>query len=118
MAVEVAEVCVVVSTTHVEYIAATEVEKEIWLKRFLQQLGLHQIEHIVYYGSQSAINLSKNFMYHARTKHIDVRNHWIREEVESEPFHVKKIHASENPADMLTKTILKDKFKLCKELRV
>ena len=41
MAVEVAEVCVVVSTTHVEYIAATEVEKEIWLKRFLQQLGLH-----------------------------------------------------------------------------
>ena len=61
-------------------------------------------------------HLSKNSMYHARTKHIDVRYHWIREKVENESFHVKKIHTSENPADMLTKMIPKDKFELCKEL--
>ena len=55
-------------------------------------------------------------MYHARTKHIDVRYHWICEEVESESFHIKKIHTSENPSDMLNKTISKDKLKLFKEL--
>lgn len=55
-------------------------------------------------------------MYHARTKYIDVRYHWICEDLESESFHVKKIHTSENPVDMLTKTISKDKFELCKEL--
>ena len=55
-------------------------------------------------------------MYHARTKYIEVRYHWIREEVESKSFNVKKIHTSENPANMLTKTIRKDKFELCKEL--
>ena len=74
------------------------------------------MEYIIYCDSQSVIDLSKNSMYHARTKHIDVRYHWIREEVESELFHVKKIYTSENPADMLTKTIPKDKFELCKEL--
>ena len=88
----------------------------VWLKRFLQELGLHQEEYVIYCDSQSAIDLSKNSMYHARTKHIDVRYHWIREKVENESFHVKKIHTSESPADMLTKMILKDKFKLYKEL--
>ena len=74
------------------------------------------MEYIVYCDSQSAIDLSKNSMYHARTKHIDVRYHWIREKVENESFHVKKIHTSENHADMVTKMIPKDKFELCKEL--
>ena len=88
----------------------------IWLKRFLQELGLNQMEYIVYCDSQSAIDLSKNFIYHARTKHIDITYHSICEKVESQSFHVKKIHTSENSADMLTKTIPKDKFDLCKEL--
>ena len=111
--------CVALSTTEAEYIAASEGGKEmIWLKRFLKELGLNQMEYNVYCDSQSAIDLSKNSMYHARTKHIDVRYHWIREKVENESFHVKKIHTSENPADMLTKMIPKDKFELCKELWV
>ena len=74
------------------------------------------MEYIVYFDSQSTIDLSKNFMYDARKKHIDVRYHWIREKVENESFHGKKIHTSENLADMLTKIIPKDKFELCKEL--
>ena len=111
--------CVALSTIEAEYIAATEAGKEmIWLKRFLQELGLNQMEYIVYCDSQSAIDLSKNSMYHARTKHIDVRYHWIREKVENESFHVKKKNTSENPTDILTKTILQDKFKLCKKLVV
>ena len=73
------------------------------------------MEYIFYCDSQSAIDLSKTSMYHARTKHIDVRYHWIREKVENESFHVKKIHTSENSADMLTNMIPKDKFELCKE---
>ena len=111
--------CVALSTTEAEYIATTEAGKEIiWLKQFLQELGLNRMEYIVYCDSQSAIDLSKNSMYHARTKHIDVRYHWIREKVENELFHVKKKNTSENPTDILTKTILQDKFKLCKKLVV
>ena len=55
--------CVALSTTKAEYIAATETGKEmIWLKRFLQELGLNKMEYIVYCDSQSAIDFSKNFM--------------------------------------------------------
>ena len=76
--------CVALSTTEVEYIAATEYDKEmIWLKRFIQVLGLNQMEYIVYCDIPSAIDLSKNSMYLARTKHIDIRYHCIREEVEN-----------------------------------
>ena len=68
--------CVALSTTEAEYIAATEAGKEmIWLKRFLQELGLNQMEYIVYCDSQSAIDLSKNSTYHARRKKIDLRYH-------------------------------------------
>ena len=88
----------------------------IWLNQFLQELVLNQMEYIVYSDSQSTIDLSKNSMYHSRIKHINVRYYWIREEVESESFHVKKIHISENLVDILTKMITKDKFELFKEL--
>uniref|UniRef100_A0A2N9FMC5 Integrase catalytic domain-containing protein n=1 Tax=Fagus sylvatica TaxID=28930 RepID=A0A2N9FMC5_FAGSY len=64
--------CVTLSTTEAEYIAATEVGKEmLWMKRFLQDLGLKQDEYVVHCDSQSALDLSTNSTYHSRTKHID-----------------------------------------------
>ena len=68
------------STTKVEYIAAIEVGKEIaWIKAFFKELGLQQDEYVIYCDSQSAIDLRKNATYHSRTKHIEVRYHWIRD---------------------------------------
>ena len=74
--------CVSLSTIEAEYIAATKAGKEmLWMKQFLQELDLKQRDYIVHCYSQSAIDLSKNTMYHARTKHIDVRYHWIRKAI-------------------------------------
>ena len=68
--------CVSLSNTEAKYIAAIKAGKEmLWMKRFLQELDLKQRDYIVHCDSQSAIDLSKNTMYHARTKHIDVRYH-------------------------------------------
>ena len=75
--------CVALSTTKVEYIAANEAGKEmLWLKRLLQELGLKQDGYVVNCDSQSAIDLSKNSVYHSRLKHIEVRYHWLRLVVE------------------------------------
>ena len=64
--------CVTLSTTEVEYITVTEVGKKIfWLKKFFQELGLKQSKYVVHCDSQSALDLSRNAMYHSRTKHID-----------------------------------------------
>ena len=52
-------------------------------------------------------------MYHARTKHIDVRFHKIRELVSSGELLLEKVHTSENAADILTKPVTIEKFKHC-----
>ncbi|KAE8673094.1 hypothetical protein F3Y22_tig00111812pilonHSYRG00176 [Hibiscus syriacus] len=51
----------------------------------------------------SAIHLAKNQVYHSRTKHIDVRCHFVREIFEEGKILLQKITTSENPADMMTK---------------
>lgn len=109
--------CVSLSTTEAEYVAATEAGKEmLWLKRFLQELGIQQEEYIISCDSQSALDLSKNTMYHSRTKHIDVRYHWLRLAIEEKSFKLQKIHTDKNAADILTKVIPKEKTELCVEL--
>ena len=75
--------CVSLFSTEAEYITAIEAGKEIpWMKRFLPELDLKQRDYIIHCDSQSAIDLSKNTMYHARTKHVDVRYHWIMKAIE------------------------------------
>ena len=89
--------CVALSTTEAEYIAATEAAKEmLWMKRFVQKLGLMQDEYVVFCDSQSAIDLSKNTLYHSRTKHIDVRYHWLRDVIGNVTPRPEKVHGTCN----------------------
>ena len=107
--------CVALSTTEAEYIAITEGCKEaLWMRRFLDELGLRQDKYVVFSDSQSAIHLSKNSSFHSRSKHIDVRYHWIRDLLETKQLHLAKVHTSENGSDMLTKTLPKEKLEACR----
>ena len=109
--------CVALSTTEAEYIAATEAGKEmLWMKRFLLELGLSQLTYVVFCDSQSAMDLSKNSMYHSRTKHIDVRYHWLRLAIEEQMLQLDKVHTDDNVADMLTKVVPREKLELCAKL--
>jgi hypothetical protein len=108
---------VALSTTEAEYMAITEAVKEaIWLYGLLEDLGVGQKQLVVYSDSQSAIHLAKNQVFHARTKHIDVRYHFVREILEEEEILLQKIHTAENPADMLTKVVTRAKFEHCLNL--
>ena len=105
---------VALSTTEAEYVAITEASKEmLWLKNFLVELGKTGVEHKLFSDSQSAIHLAKNSMFHSRTKHIQLRYHFIRSLLEDGELTVEKIRGSENPADMLTKMVATDKLMLC-----
>ena len=53
--------------------------------------------------NQGAIALSKNAVHHKRTKHIDIRYHFIRYEVENKIVYLIYVPSSENVADMFTK---------------
>ena len=85
----------------------------LWMKQFLQELDLKQRDYIVHCDSQSAIDLSNNTMYYERTKHIDVRYHWIRKAVKEQLFQIRKIHTDGNIVDMMTKVITKEKLARC-----
>ena len=52
-------------------------------------------------------------MYHSRLKHIEMRYNWLRLVVEQQLFELEKIHTDENPVDMLTKVMSREKLKLC-----
>ncbi|KAJ0939366.1 putative RNA-directed DNA polymerase [Helianthus annuus] len=94
--------CVALSTTEAEYIAATEACKELlWLKRFMQEFGFMQQRYVVLCDNQNAIHLAKNSMFHKRTKHIDVKYHWIRDALEDKLFELDKVHTDDNGSDML-----------------
>jgi len=60
--------------------------------------------------------LTKNQVYHARTNHIDVKFHFVREILNESDLVIEKIHTKENPTDMLIKIILGAKFSHCKNL--
>jgi len=71
---------------------------------------------MVYSNSQSAIHLSKNDTYHSKTKHINVKYHFIPDIVTQGDIVVKKIYTLENPAEMLTKPLPITKFERCLNL--
>ena len=109
---------VALSTTEAEYMAAAEAVKEaIWLRNLVQELGLKQeVNSVVFCDNQSAICLVKNQAYHERTKHIDIKYHFIREAFTERNITVKKVDTADNPADMLTKIVPVNKFKHCLDL--
>ncbi|GJU01945.1 secreted RxLR effector protein 161-like protein [Tanacetum coccineum] len=105
---------VALSTTEAEYMALTEAAKEgIWLKGLIEDLGFPQDQATVFCDSMSAICLAKDQVYHDRTKHIDVRYHFIRSE---RRIKVKKIGTEDNPADVFTKPVPLSKFRHCLDL--
>ena len=59
----------------------------------------------VHCNSQSTLLLAQNSVYYARTKHIDIRYHRIRELVKDDEVELVKVHTKENPADALMKVL-------------
>ena len=71
------------STTKAEYITASDASKEvIWLNDLLYEIGRTQEKVNVLCDSHSAIHLATNLAYHSKTKHIDVRYHFLRHVVD------------------------------------
>ncbi|GMP51093.1 hypothetical protein CsSME_00017460 [Camellia sinensis var. sinensis] len=102
---------VALSTIEAEYMAVTEAFKEaIWLHGLIEDLGIVQ-KHVKVFCC-----LAKNQVHHARTKHIDVRFHFIREIVNEGDILLQKIGTADNPADMLTKVVSGIKFQHCLDL--
>lgn len=105
---------VALSTIEAEYTAAAEAVKEsIWLRGMVTELRFKQEQVLVHCDNHSAICLSKNQVHHERTKHIDIKLHFLRLEVSKGVVKLEKIHTDDNLADFLTKAVPGAKFEFC-----
>ncbi|KAJ0448763.1 putative RNA-directed DNA polymerase [Helianthus annuus] len=108
---------VALSSTEAEYIAASSATCEaIWLRRLLEDLGFKQKEAtVIFCDNKSAINLSKNPVLHNRSKHIELRYHYIREMVLKEEVSLEYCNTNVQLADVLTKSLSREKFVFYRE---
>jgi hypothetical protein len=107
------------SSCEAEYIGQTQATKEaIWLRRLLKELQIAEEEGqapaatIIYGDNQGAIALAKNPQFHARTKHIDVQHHFVREKQHSGEVDLQYVPTDQQVADGLTKALPQDKFEV------
>jgi len=106
------------STTEAEYVAIADCVKDIiWARQLLSDLGRAPTRPtLVSSDNQAAIKLVHNPIYHRRTKHIDVRHHFVRDEQEKKNISVEFVSTSEQPADMLTKSLSSPGLNNCKSM--
>ena len=100
-------------TAEAEYVAATHAAKEcIWLRRLLHQLiPSLDARTTLYCDNQAALALAKDDNYHARTKHIDIRYHFIRHQIASGAISMRYCPTDDMTADILTKPVARFKLK-------
>jgi hypothetical protein len=98
---------VTLSTAESEYVAATYAAKEaLWLRRIISEVFQPLTKPVTLYSdSQSAIALTKDGSYHARTKHIDIRYHFIRFVVQNKSIKLIYCPTEDMTADILTKAL-------------
>ncbi|GJW78027.1 hypothetical protein Tco_0139709 [Tanacetum coccineum] len=92
------------STTEAEYVAAAHCCGQVlWIQNQMMDYGFNFINTKIHIDNESTIYVVKNPVYHSRTKHIEIRHHFIKDCYEKRLIDVLKIPTYSNVADLLTK---------------
>lgn len=97
-------------------VISEDCKEAIWLRGLYYKLCRVFSCITIYCDSPSAIYLTKNQMFHERTKYFEVRYHLIRGVITKGDVKVCKIDTHDNPVDMITKPIPMAKSELCSSL--
>ncbi|GJU14284.1 putative ribonuclease H-like domain-containing protein [Tanacetum coccineum] len=99
------------SMTEAEYVAATNCCGQIlWIQNQMLDYGFNFMNTKIYIDNESTICIVKNPIIHSKTKHIEIRHHFIRDAYEKKLIQVLKIHTDDNVADLLTKAFNVSRF--------
>ena len=103
--------CVALSTTEAEYVSAASAAKEmVWLKKLFIECEEDIVNYDLMIDNMSALKLIKNPEFHQRSKHIDVKYHFVRDLYEKGEINVEYIKSEEQTADVFTKALPKPRF--------
>jgi len=103
---------VALSSTEAEYVALSHATQEAtWLRNLLQSMGFDQANPMtIFEDNQGTIALAKNPKHHARTKHIDIKYHFIRDAISEKKIQLDYCPTNEMIADILTKSLARPQF--------
>lgn len=105
---------VALSSTEAEYIAlGAAVQEAMWIRQLAMEVTKMTPKIAIHVDNQSAIKLALSEGYRPRTKHIDVKHHFLREHILSSAVEIKYVSTTENTADFLTKAVPLAKFIYC-----
>lgn len=112
------QTCVALSTAEAEYVAlAAAAQEAVWLKKMISQMGTDQRKAVtIFDDSQSAIAMTRNPQFHGRSKHIDIKYHFIRDLVEEGAVNLVYCTTKEMVADILTKGLCREQHERLKEM--
>ncbi|GJV11908.1 putative ribonuclease H-like domain-containing protein, partial [Tanacetum coccineum] len=92
------------STTEAEYVAAASCCGQVlWIQNQMLDYGYNFMNTKIFIDNESTICIVKNPVFHSKTKHIEIRHHFIRDSNEKKLIQMIKIHTDQNVADLLTK---------------
>ncbi|GJU81855.1 retrovirus-related pol polyprotein from transposon TNT 1-94 [Tanacetum coccineum] len=95
-----------ISTTEAEYISAGKAcQQALWMKQALIDYDVRLDDVPIMCDNKGTIDLSKNPVQHSRTKHIKIRHHFLRDNVQKGHISIEKVSSADNIADILTKPL-------------
>jgi hypothetical protein len=96
------------------------IREVVWLRKILADLFGHVLDStVIHCDNQSYVKLSENPVFHDKSKHIEIKYHYIRDMVQRKAILVKYLPTDEQVVDVLTKPLTKTKFKyFCDRLDV
>ncbi|GJS27944.1 retrovirus-related pol polyprotein from transposon TNT 1-94 [Tanacetum coccineum] len=100
-----------ISITKAEYVSAGKAcQQALWMKQALIDYGVRLDDIPIMCDNKGAIDLSKNPVQHSRTKHIEIRHHFLRDNVQKGNFSIENVTSKDNIANILTKPLKCESF--------
>jgi hypothetical protein len=97
---------VALSSAEAEYMGLAHGTQEVlFLRELVKEIGLSQSQTIIHVDNQAAQQMAMNPVHHQRTKHIDVRYHFVRERIQTKEIKLEHVSTKENLADIMTKGV-------------
>ncbi|GKA52638.1 copia protein, partial [Tanacetum coccineum] len=100
-----------ISMTEAEYVSAGKAcQQALWMKQALIDYDIRLDDVPIMCDNKGAIDLSKNPVQHSRTKHIEIRHHFLRDNVQKGNISIEKVASEDNIADIFTKPLKREVF--------
>ncbi|GJW22605.1 copia protein [Tanacetum coccineum] len=100
-----------ISTTEAEYISAEKAcQQALWMKQALIDYGIRLNDVPIMRDNKGANDLSKNVVQHSRAKHIEIRHHFLSDNIQKGNISIEKVASNDNIADIFTKALKREVF--------